>query len=406
MIAFFTAAAILLLLGYALFIPVLTGKPRAERTNRATLNVLLHEQRQQELAREVADNTELARLGIESERSLLDDLETAPDSEKMSHDSGQMWLRYALLSIPVCALALYQILGRPDLLGKTPDSLSASPEFSNSLPDMESRIQALATRLKEKPDDLEGWVLLGRSLQTTKQPQKAVSAYEYALALEPGNVDIKSLLAEALAEAHQGSMLGKPTELVTEILKQNPSHQNGLWMAGIAAVERKEISEAIRYWTKLKEQFSPESKEAQHIQNQLTEIETLLHTQDQKNSVESSRSTMMRIRVKVTLADRFTALPESTVFIFARAVDGPPMPLAVVRKQVKELPLEVELDDSMALAPGMTLSSFKKVVIGARISKSNQAIASPGDLEGLTEPVLLKEKTGYTVTIDHVVEEK
>jgi cytochrome c-type biogenesis protein CcmH len=111
------------------------------------------------------------------------------------------------------------------------------------------------------------------------------------------------------------------------------------------------------------------------------------------------------IRVKVGLAAalKSKASPEDVVFIFARAASGPPMPLAIVRKKVKDLPVEVTLDDSMSMVEGMNLSAFDQLVIGARVSKSGQAMPQPGDLQGLTRPLAAENEGVYAVEIGEVV---
>jgi cytochrome c-type biogenesis protein CcmH len=401
MIGFWIAAAALLLLGYAFFIPALSGKARAEKLSRAKLNLALHRQRQQELAREAASPEDLEKLSAESERNLLGDLESAAAPEtRQPEGSGRGLLIYALLSLPIFAFSAYLALGRPDLLDRPAQSPSAQ------MPDVEDSIRKLSERLKQNPNDLEGWVLLGRSLQATNQPDKAATAYEYAMKLAPDNLDLKGLYAEALAEANQGSTAGRPTEIVEEILKKNPNHKGGLWMAGVAAAERKDVAKAAEYWGKLKAQFPAESEEAQQIGRYIAEVQGLAASEAPAPAAKAEPR--KRIRVKVALAEdlKAEAAPEDALFVFARAAEGPPMPLAVVKKQVRDLPLEVELDDSMSMMPGMSLSSFERVVVGARISKSGKPTPSPGDLQGLTEPVAPQNGASYAVTVDRVVGEK
>lgn len=403
MIGFWITAAAMVLLGYAFFIPALSGKARTQKLSRAKLNVLLHEQRQQELAREGAAPDDLARLAAESERNLLGDLEAAKTTESgPSAGSGRVLLIYALLSLPVFAFSVYLGLGRPDLLGQTPEAPAAKAAG------MDDSIQKLAERLRDKPDDLEGWVLLGRSLQATNQPNKAVTAYEYALKLAPDNLDIKGMYAEALAEANQGATAGKPMEIIEEILKKDPNHKGGLWMAGVAAAEQKDVAKAVDYWSRLKSQFPPNSEEAQQIGRYIAQVQGQPAGPETPVPAAGKAEPGKRIRVKVTLADgiKARAAPDDALFVFARASEGPPMPLAVVKKQVRDLPLEVELDDSMSMMPGMNLSTFERVVIGARVSKSGKPTPSPGDLQGLTDPVVPENGRNYAVVVDRLVGEK
>jgi cytochrome c-type biogenesis protein CcmH len=395
MTEFWIAAALMLLAGYVFFIPALSGKIRNSALNRARLNLFLHRQRQQELAQEALSPEELARLAAESERNLLGDLEAAADRDTKPARAGRAALMAALAILPVLALAAYLALGRPDLLDQPPADDMASVEES---------IQKLAERLKQKPDDLEGWVLLGRSLQATRQPDKAVTAYEFALKLAPDNLDLKGLYAEALAEANQGSTAGKPIEIIEEILRKDPNHKGGLWMAGVAAAERKDMAKAVEYWEKLKTQFPPNSEEAQEIDRYIAEVRDRAESPETPAPSATSQPGK-RIRVKVALADdlKAKAAPDDALFVFARAAEGPPMPLAVVKKQVRDLPAEVVLDDSMSMMQGMNLSSFERIVIGARISKTGKPTPSPGDLQGMTQPVEPRNEGSYEVVVDRLV---
>ena len=98
------------------------------------------------------------------------------------------------------------------------------------------------------------------------------------------------------------------------------------------------------------------------------------------------------------------AAPEDKVFVYARATDGPRMPLAIVQKQVRDLPADIELNESQAMAPGMSLARFPKVIVGARISKSGDALARPGDLEGSSGPIRVGGKEAVAVRIAAVVQ--
>lgn len=401
MTLFWITAALLLGLGYLLFVPALLGKTRRDSLNRARLNLVLHRQRQEELASDASSEEARHRLAVESERSLLGDLETAADGTAAPLKAGRTPLLAALTLAPILAIGAYLWLGRPDLV--------AAPPPANPMADTQKAIEGLALRLQENPNDLEGWVLLGRSLQATQQAERAVRAFEFALKLAPRNLDLKGYYAEALAEANQGSMRGKPAEIVAEILRQDPRHKAGLWLAGIVASEEGDGARAVRHWQALRSQFPADSEEARQIGAFIEQAGSAAPADAMPPAASEPAATAPRKRlsVRVTLADalKSRANPDDTVFVFARAAEGPPMPLAVVRKQVRDLPLDVVLDDSQAMMPGMNLSAFERLVIGARISKSGRPVPSPGDLEGLTGPVTPApgQTVHYDVAIGQIV---
>ena len=397
MIAFWITTALMLLMGFLLFVPALRKQTRNDRPSRAQLNLALYRQRQQELAAETGSAEALQNLSAESERHLLADLESTHPPLAPTAQNGRRALLIGLLLVPLLAGLTYALMGRPDLISQPPQVDSSQAEIRKS-------IEGLAQRLQQNPNDLEGWVLLGRSLQATQEPERATQAFEFALKLAPDNLDLKSYYAEALAEAQQGSMQGRPAGIGASILKQNPQHKTALWLAGVAAAERGDLKTAVHHWQALKAQFPAESPEAQEIAGFIGKATAEAGTATAPAPTTAGK----QIRVKVALADALKpqAQPDDTVFIFARAAEGPPMPLAVVRKQVKDLPLEVTLDDSQSMVQGMNVSAFERLVIGARVSKSGRPIPSPGDLEGLTNPVTPAMDARYSITINHIVPEQ
>ena len=401
MTLFWIAAALMLLLGYLMFVPALLGKTGSTSISRARLNLELHRQRQQELAADAASPAALNSLAAESERHLLGDLEAAREPAAPASRAGRTGLILALALLPLLAGGGYLWLGRPDLVAQPP-----APAVSRA--ETEKAIESLAERLQQNPNDLEGWILLGRSLQATQQNERAVQAYGFAMKMAPDNLDLQSFYAEALAEANQGSMLGEPLERVQGILQKNPRHKTALWLAGIAETQRGDMAAAVRHWRVLQAQLPPGSPEAQEIGSFIDKAQAQAEAGTASPAASETpkpATSGKRIQVRVELADNLKAQasPEDTVFIFARAAEGPPMPLAVARKQVKDLPLEVTLDDSMSMVAGMNLSAFERLVIGARVSKSGRPVPSPGDLEGLTDPVTPGPEARYDIRIGRVV---
>lgn len=406
MTGFWLVATLLLLLGYVFFIPAFNPKP-GSAPRRDRLNILLHRQRQGELAQEESDSQNRALLEAESSRNLLNDLESPMELESGDLNRGRIPLIITLCLLPMVILVTYLGLGRPDMIDGIPPT---SAKTGNSADDMNASIQRLAERLKNNPNDVEGWMLLGRSLQSTRQFDQAAEAYAYGLKLEPDNPDIKAMYAESLAEANQGKLAGRPVELIEEVLKTDPQHKNALWLAGIAAAERGDRKQAVDYWQKLRQQLPPDGPDVQQIDTYIADMQGQPAPRPAAGGSVSAEAknpgtVNKRIRVAVTLDLNLKdkASPDDALFIFARAAEGPPMPLAVVRKQVKDLPIEVSLDDTMSMMPGMNLSSFERVILGARISKTGKPTPSVGDLQGLTQALETENDKRYEVLIKEVV---
>ncbi|MFZ4653168.1 MAG: c-type cytochrome biogenesis protein CcmI [Methylococcaceae bacterium] len=393
MITFLLIALLILLLGYLFFVPAWRGNGNTPPKGRDQLNWALHLERQADLAQEGTLAEELDRLTHESERNLLDDLdqsETAVHGKDAS--KGRRTLLTALILIPLLGGLLYLKFGRPELLENPPQAAQESARVA---------IKALASRLTEKPDDLEGWILLGRSLQTTERPEEAAKAFEMAMKLAPEDLDIQVSLAESLAEAQDGRLQGRPIEMVRKILQKNPKHKLALWLSGLESAQSGDTQSALKSWQQLRAEFTPGSDEAIELEGYLHQLDPNAASSTQGDQKPQGTS----IRVRVTLAKELAAKadPNDTVFIFAKAAEGPPMPLAVVRKIVRDLPIEVQLDDSMSMMAGMNLSKFERLLIGARISKSGRPVASSGDLEGLSEPVTPSQGAHYDITIQRVI---
>jgi cytochrome c-type biogenesis protein CcmH len=402
MIVFWLLVAALVVAGASLFLPALRGRARADLSQRRRWNVLIHQQRRRELAAESLDDEQTTQLAAELDRELLNNLEAAAMPLAQPATSGRLAVLIGLGAAIGLGVALYTALGRFDLI----QGLPAPPAAASSPAEIAAAIEQLAKRLAENPNDMEGWALLGRSLQATGQPDRAATAYEFALKLAPEDLDLKALYAQALAEAQQGSLAGKPAGIIAEILSQDAEHQTGLWLAGLAAAERRDISNAVGYWQKLKSLLPPDSKDIQTIDQYIAQVQALPPVKAApKQSSPATSSAAASIRVTVTLDEKLKnrVSPEDAVFIFARAASGPPMPLAVVRKKVRDLPLEVTLDDAMAMMPERKLSSFEQIVIGARISKSGQPMPSSGDLQGLSPPVPSKTTRSQTIEVHDIV---
>jgi cytochrome c-type biogenesis protein CcmH len=197
--------------------------------------------------------------------------------------------------------------------------------------------------------------------------------------------------ADALAMARGQRFEGEPEKLIQRALEIEPNNLKGLALAGSVAFERKDYAQAAAYWQRMLPLVPAESQDARMIQQNVREARQL---------AGDAQALQGTVSLSPQLAGKAAA--DDTVFVFARAAEGPPMPLAVARTRVRDLPYRFRLDDSMAMTPAMKLSSFPRVVVGARVSKSGNAAPQPGDLQGASAPVA-NDAGSVNVVIDRVV---
>jgi cytochrome c-type biogenesis protein CcmH len=259
----------------------------------------------------------------------------------------------------------------------------------------------LAARMQEHPEDPVGWTMLGRAYKALERFPDAVEALSRAARLRPQDPEILVEYAEALGLAHGGDLTGEPTALLERALKLAPGNEKALTLAGTAAFARNDYKSAIGYWQRLSAKVPADSEMGQALAAGIAEAKARQNGKTvQVPAAGAAKAVSGVVRLAPSLQGKTE--PLDTVFIFARAAEGPQMPLAVVKKQVKDLPFAFKLDDSMAMRPGLELSAFPRVVVTARVSKSGNAMPTAGDLEGASRPVAPGDKD-IAVLIDKQV---
>lgn len=245
----------------------------------------------------------------------------------------------------------------------------------------------LAQRLKDKPDDVEGWSMLARSYSVLGRHADALKAYEKASNLRKDDPTLLADYADSMAVNNNSNLEGEPMKLVERALKLDPKNLKALYLAGTYDFNKKDYAGAVKIWEKLAEVGPPGNVFVAQVESAIAEARNLAGLPPAAKPLDgapkaNAASGTVSGTVTLSAALAKQAQPEDTVFVFARPVEGSRMPLAILRKQVKDLPLSFNLNDSMAMSPSTALSSVSKVIVGARISKSGNAMPQPGDLSG------------------------
>ena len=403
MTAFVVAAAVLAAVALAFVLRPLLAHRKPGAVSRREANIAIYRDELRELDADLAagklarEDHDRARLELEAR--LLEDVSTGDSAVAPAARRASLVVVGA--AVPLVAVAVYLATGTPGAMNP-----------SHPLPDqaqIEAMVERLAAKMREHPEDADGWKLLGRSYTVMRRFPEAVEAYAKAAERTPRDPQLLADFADALAMARGQTLQGEPEKLVQRALEIDPNNLKALALAGTAAYERRDYAKAAEIWARMLPLVPEGSEDAQAISQNVEEARKLAgigapQGKETQPPPRAAASAHPGVRGVVRLAPelRRQVQPDDFVFVFARAAQGPPMPLAVLRRKAADLPLKFSLDDTMAMAQGLNISAFPQVVVGARISKSGNATPQPGDLQGASAPVA-NDASGVAVTIDTVV---
>ncbi|HET7663135.1 MAG TPA: hypothetical protein VFK31_05790 [Rhodanobacteraceae bacterium] len=309
--------------------------------------------------------------------------------------------------LPLSAIGVYALVG-------TPSAVLASVRKAPPQMTVEQAIAQLRQRLEKSPNDLQGWLLLGRSYTIMKRPTDARDAYAQALKLAPDSADIMVAWVEADSLARPDHIIkGEARKRLQKALGINPHNQRGLWLMGISDYQAGHFVDAALAWRRLQVLLKPDSDVANAVTRQIAmanaraagksqaEAEALLKPADDQTDTQAVAP---QIEVKVSLSpslkDKVRA--SDTLFVYAHT-NGSPMPLAIKRIKAAQLPVTVTLTDAMSMTPGHDLSLVGKVTLTARISRSGNAKPQAGDLEGDVGPLNVDGHTSTAIVINRTL---
>lgn len=400
MIDFWIGAGLLLLIALAfLLLPLMRGRHVQAEENRTALNVALYEERLAELAAQqsagtlTAEQFEAGR--ADASRELLDDTEGA-DKHRRSNLGRAIPLLAAFL-MPLLGYGLYLHWGASD-------KLELAREFANQPHSMEEMVSRLERAVKAQPDSAEAWYLLARTYMREERPKEAAAAYEQLINLAGRQPDLLGQWAQALYFAEDRKWSPQMQQLTDEALRADPHEVTSLGLLGIAAYEEQRFQDAIGYWDRLVATLPAEDPSRAAIQSGIAKareqagdsaVQSVAAPTEDKAGTQAPGLTV-EVRLAPALADKVSAT--DTVFVFARALSGPPMPLAVKRLTVADLPTTISLSDADAMTPQLRLSNFEQVKLVARVSRDGNAMH--GQWQGSSQPLAPNSGDAVQLTID------
>jgi len=312
--------------------------------------------------------------------------------------------------VPLVAFGTYLAVGTPRAADP---AVIAAMKMPTSDAQIVAMVESLAAKMKDRPDDPQGWALLARSMAAIGRFKESADAYERLSKLVADDPQVYADWADSLGMAQGRTLSGKPYELAKQALKLDPQHRKALALAGTAAMDARDYRAASDYWSRLAAQIPPDSPDHAQVQSVLAEIaERAAATGSplpaKPKALASAPATAPSGAKSVTgsvslapgLASKLTG--GETLFIFARSEGGPRVPLAVIRATAQQLPMQFALDDTQAMSPNMKLSGAEQVRIEARVSKSGNAAPQPGDLVG-TSAVIRPGARDVKILVDKVL---
>lgn len=309
---------------------------------------------------------------------------------------------FIVLVVPIGTALLYLKVG-------TPSTLSGVATQTQTVTDINKALDELRAHLASNPKDVQGWTLLAQAETEMQHMNEARDAFDHILQLTPNDTTAMVGWAEADSAARADHRIeGRARDLLEQAVKLEPDNQRGLWLLGISDFQEGRFADAAATWRVLQPQLQPGSSVAQAVAQQIALADARAGSTSAPTSSASSSSPAQSqgpaLQVKVAVAPSLKAklTAGDTLFVYARAENGPPMPLAVVRLDASQLPATVTLTDAAGMMPSMKLSSVSRVFVGARISHSGDAVAQAGDLEGDAGVVAVNTNTPVSILIDKV----
>ena len=422
-------AVMLIYLSFLFLLPVFNRRP-AQTVDQETLNIQLYKDKLQELIKDLENNAidkqQYAAAETELKRQLLEDTDDQDTGTAAQHgpvhDKTKPY-RIALalvLFIPAFSLSLYLLFGQPGSLRKsafhpqtgsnaqhsgTAERRTGKPK-PPSVESVRKMIKLIKQKLKQDPENPTAWIMLARAYTYIREFGPAADTYQMAMKYNKNNPGLLANYADVLASAHGGKITGKSLQLVMQALKLKPNHLKALNLAGTAYYQAKDYKKALGYWEKLYKLLPAGSPYANAVLGSINDARKQLGLQPltaKKVPADAPTAEKFVISGRVSLDARFKnkLTGKETLYIIAKAVSGPPMPIAVLKKTVADLPLDFVLDDSQAMSPNFKLSSQKQVLVFARIVKHAGVRRQAGDIESV--PVKVSRRSGkITLLLDKI----
>ncbi|MEQ1602280.1 MAG: c-type cytochrome biogenesis protein CcmI [Methylophilaceae bacterium] len=410
MLVFWIVVFVLLVLVLALLLPALFRPNVLVKTDANAEKRAIFRQQFEELAQDkgngVLDEIQYALAKSDLERRLLTEADVV-SQQATSVKPDKILAGVILLAFPVLAILLYASLGNPLAIISplTTSQTQTGVAHETTMADLEKMLATLQQKLEKNPQDAKGWTVLARSYMQLKRYAEAEQAYEKVTQLVKDDAQLYADYAEASALAAGSTLIGKPEALIQKALAIDPQHIKTLLLKGSLEFERKTYDQAIVDWESALKLLPADALEMKsEVRAMLTEANKLSASAQKNGNAQTGEPQASGISGAISLSPKLAGKidPAATLFIYARAPQGAPMPLAILRATAGELPYSFKLDDNNSVMAERKLSQASEVVLVARISKSGNAQPQSGDLQG-SSAVIKPDAKEIKLVIDQVL---
>ena len=385
--------------------------------------IAIYHQRLGELANDLAnqriDQANHDESVIELKRRLLNEL--SPEKSLMSKGNNRIFALTGSAFLIAFTAIFYTATGSQQQLQNWHSAMDNLPAYGERAvmqkgePLTQNELQAFAlglrTKLDQSGDDQVAWMLLGRVAMSLNEYDMAQQSFDKVLRLDPDNMPVLISYSQVLLLEGSEVNMTRAAGMLSKVLKEDPTNLDAISLLALIAYERHDWLQAKSAFEVLLNSMDEQDSRYGMIAQRITEIEQNISAENTQQQVQQSSDEdnnavqTSAIKITVNLAPQFTdKLPtQGTLFVFAKAANGPPMPLAVVKLTDYSFPIEVQLSDSNAMVAGLTLSSVDKIILTARISKDASVMPSTGELEGRSDVLERSQTKAYDLLINELI---
>lgn len=355
------------------------------------------------------DDTNYSESIVELKRRLLNEL--SPEKSLISKGNNRIFALTGGAFVIALSVIFYSLTGSQQQISAWHDAMDNLTEYGEravmqkgeqlTQNELQAFALALRTKLSRSGDDEMAWMLLGRVAMSLNEFDMAQQSFDKALRMNPDNKQVLISYSQILLLEGSEANMTRAAGMLSKVLNAEPTNLDAISLLALIAYERKDWPQAKAAFEVLLASMEKNDSRYGLISQRIADIELQMQSEGSVMPVTKANSIAVTVNVASELLNK---LPEKgTLFVFAKAANGSPMPIAAVKLTSYSFPVTVELSDSTAMVEGMNLSSAEDIIISARISLDDSVMPSSGELEGHSGSLKRESVSEYQLKIDTLI---